>query len=84
MPFGEGSLFRTVRGKALPDWAAEFGAASWAQFFLKYLLANPTITAVIPGTSNPQHMADNLAAGRGSLPDEAMRNRMLQLIQSFQ
>lgn len=83
MPFGEGKLFRAVRGKPLPDWAGDFGATSWAQFFLKYILANPTVTAVIPGTSNAQHMADNLAAGHGPMPDNAMRQRMLQLVQSF-
>lgn len=83
MPFGEGSLFRAVRGKALPVWASDFAAASWGQFFLKYLLANPTVTTVIPGTVNPEHMNDNLAAGRGPLPDTAMRKRMVQLMQSF-
>ncbi len=83
MPFGEGSLFRMVRGKTLPAWAGDFAAASWGQFFLKYLLADPTVTAVIPGTMNPGHMNDNLAAGRGPLPDMAMRKRMVQLIQSL-
>jgi aryl-alcohol dehydrogenase-like predicted oxidoreductase len=83
MPFGDGSLFRAVRGKALPEWASDFGAASWGQFFLKYLLADPAVTVVIPETSNPDHMNDNLAAGHGPLPDTAMRQRMVQLIQSF-
>ncbi len=55
MPFGDGSLFRAVRGKTLPDRASDFAAASWGQFFLKYLLANLTVTAVIPETSNPEH-----------------------------
>ena len=76
LPFGRNRLFRAVRGQKLPEWAAEFDAASWGQFFLKYLLGNPVVTAVIPGTSNPEHMADNLGAGRGRLPDTAQRQRM--------
>jgi aryl-alcohol dehydrogenase-like predicted oxidoreductase len=78
LPFGRSSLFRRVRGKALPDWAAEFDAASWAQFFLKFLIGNPTVTAVIPGTTKPAHMADNLGAARGRLPDDALRRKMVQ------
>ncbi len=78
LPFGRSSLFRVVRGKELPDWAKEFDAASWGQFFLKYLLGNTTVTAVIPGTSQADHMADNLAAGYGRLPDEAQRRKMVQ------
>ena len=76
LPFARNRLFQAVRGQPLPAWAGEFDAASWAQFFLKYLLGNPTVTAVIPGTSNPEHMADNLAAGRGRLPDAAQRRKM--------
>jgi diketogulonate reductase-like aldo/keto reductase len=87
-PFGgledaRGNLFRAVQTKPLPDWAREFDAASWAQFFLKYLLANGAVTVVIPGTANPEHMRDNLAAGRGRLPDPAMRQRMAQFIDSL-
>jgi diketogulonate reductase-like aldo/keto reductase len=78
-----GNLFRTVQTKPLPDWAHEFDAATWAQFFLKYLLANGAVTVVIPGTGNPEHMRDNLAAGRGRLPDTAMRQRMVQFIESL-
>jgi aryl-alcohol dehydrogenase-like predicted oxidoreductase len=77
LPFGRGRLFRGVRDKPVPDWAREF-ADSWAQFFLKFLLADPRITAVIPGTSNPAHMADNLGAMRGRLPDAAERKRMIE------
>lgn len=76
VPFGEGSLFRQVRGEPLPDWAGELGCESWAQFFLKYLLGHPAVTCVIPGTSKPEHMADNAAAGAGRLPDDAERRRM--------
>ena len=67
VPFGRGRLFRAVRGKPVPAWAAAF-AGSWAQFFLKYLLGDPRVTAVIPGTFNPAHMTDNLGAMRGPLP----------------
>jgi diketogulonate reductase-like aldo/keto reductase len=75
-PFGEGGLFRKVRGKALPPWAAELGIESWAQYFLKWIVSHPAITCAIPGTGNPAHMKDNLGAGRGSLPDVAARRRM--------
>jgi aryl-alcohol dehydrogenase-like predicted oxidoreductase len=75
LPFGRARLFRAVRGKELPDWARGF-AGSWAQFFLKYLLADQRITAVIPGTADSAHMADNLGAMRGPLPDEQQRKQM--------
>ncbi len=75
-PFAEGALFRQVRGKPLPDWAGEIGAASWAQFFLKWIVSHPAVTCAIPGTGKTEHMIDNLAAGRGALPDAAMRRRM--------
>ena len=81
-PLGRGQLFRLVRGQALPDWAKDF-ANSWAQFFLKYLLADQRITSVIPGTSNPSHMADNLGAMRGRLPDPDERKRMVALVESL-
>ena len=75
-PFAEGAMFRRVRGKALPGWANEAGIASWAQYFLKWIVGHPAVTCTIPGTGRPEHMADNLAAGIGRLPDEAMRKRM--------
>jgi diketogulonate reductase-like aldo/keto reductase len=77
-PFEEGALFRSVRGRAPPPWAAEIGCTSWAQFFLKYILGHKAVTCVIPATSNPTHMADNLAAGFGALPDDRQRQRMRQ------
>ncbi len=77
-PFEEGALFRRVRGRALPPWAADFGCTTWAQFFLKYILGHKAITCVIPATSDPAHMGDNLAAGFGALPDERQRQRMRQ------
>ena len=80
LPFGRGRLFRAVRGKPIPDWAQDF-AGSWAQFFLKYLLGDERVTAVIPGTANPAHMTDNLGAMRGRLPDADERKRMVELIE---
>ena len=67
-PLERGDLLRRVRGHALPDWAREFDCASWAELFLKYVLAEPAVTCVIPATGNPDHMKDNLAAGFGSSP----------------
>ena len=78
LPFGRNSLFRKAGSRPLPDFAAEFGARTWAQFFLKFILGHPAVTAVIPGTDKPEYMLDNLAAGRGALPDAAMRRRMVQ------
>ena len=75
-PFAEGAMFRRVRGKALPPWAAEIGVASWAQYFLKWIAGHAALTCVIPGTGRPEHVADNVAAGFGALPDEGMRKRM--------
>jgi len=83
LPFGRGRLFRAVRGKPLPDWAREFDAGSWAQLFLKFLLGNAAVTAVIPGTAKSAHMIDNLGAMRGRLPDAAQRKRMVELLQSL-
>ncbi len=76
-PFGRNSMFAKVAGKPLPDFAKEFDATTWPQYFLKFLLSHPAVTAVIPGTDKPQYMADNLAAGRGRLPDAALRQRMI-------
>ena len=77
-PFAEGAMFRRVRGKPLPPWAAEIGVASWAQYFLKWIVGHPAVTCVIPGTGRPEHVADNVAAGFGALPDERMRQRMVE------
>ena len=83
LPFARNRLFRAVRGQKLPEWSGDFDATSWAQFFLKYLLGNQAVTAVIPGTSNAQHMADNLGAGRGRLPDAAQRARMVAFFEAL-
>ena len=77
-PYAEGALFRRVKGKPLPPWAAELGIASWAQYFLKWIVSHPAVTCAIPGTGNPKHMADNLGAGLGAMPDAAARKRMAQ------
>jgi aryl-alcohol dehydrogenase-like predicted oxidoreductase len=77
-PFSTGSLFPRVKGKDLPAWAAEFDCRSWAQFFLKYLLAHPAVTCVIPGTRRVAHLKDNVQAGLGRLPDAATRKRMIR------
>jgi aryl-alcohol dehydrogenase-like predicted oxidoreductase len=82
VPFGRGRLFGAVRGRPLPDWAQNF-AGSWAQFFLKYLLGDPRVTAVIPGTADAGHMADNLGAMRGPLPDPGQRRQMVEFIETL-
>src|SRR5256885_2961829 len=82
-PFETGEMFRRVRGKALPEWAAEFDCTSWAQLFLKYILAEPAVTAVIPATANSEHMADDLKAGFGRLPDARQRDQIRRLWDSL-
>jgi len=77
-PFAEGALFRRVKGKPLPPWAAELGIESWAQYFLKWIVSHPAVTCAIPGTGNPKHMQDNRGAGRAPLPDAASRKRMAE------
>ena len=75
-PYAEGALFRRVKGRALPPWATELGCQSWGQFFLKWILGHPAVTCVIPATSKPEHLTDNMGAGTGALPDAAARARM--------
>lgn len=82
-PFEKGSLFRKVRGKELPDWAAEFDCKSWAQYFLKYIVSHPAVTCAIPATSRPEHMQDNIKAAYGRLPDQKMRNRMVEYLEKI-
>jgi diketogulonate reductase-like aldo/keto reductase len=81
-PFAEGALFGRVKGKALPGWAAELGIASWAQYFLKWIVSHPAVTCAIPGTGKPEHIRDNVAAGFGALPDAAVRKRMADYFDS--
>jgi aryl-alcohol dehydrogenase-like predicted oxidoreductase len=82
LPYGNGRLFHAVHGKELPDWARGF-ANSWGQFFLKYLLADERVTAVIPGTGDAGHMADNAGAMRGPLPDPDQRRRMVEFVEAL-
>ena len=79
-PFGGGGLFGRVRSKPLPEWAAEFDCQSWAQFLLKWILAHPAVTCVIPATADPKHLRDNAGAGSGNLPDAKMRQRMAEYV----
>ena len=76
-PFGGGGLLRKLSGRKLPAWAAEIGCTSWAQILLKFVLANPAVTCVIPGTGKPEHMKDNVQAGLGAYPDAALLKRMV-------
>ena len=79
-PFMNGAYFKRLEGRPLPAWAAEFGATTWAQFSLKYILSNPRVTVVLTETSNPKHMAENAQAALGALPDESARKRMREFI----
>lgn len=82
-PFGGGEAFRRARGKPLPAWAAEFDCRSWAQFFLKWILAHPAVTCAIPGTGKVAHLEDNFQAGTGRLPDAGQRRRMADAVASL-
>ena len=75
-PYAGGNLFRKIKGKNLPDWASEIEADTWGQIFLKYILSYPQVTCVIPGTSKPHHLADNVRAGFGRLPGEGLRKKI--------
>ncbi len=79
-PFARGNLFSRLRARKLPEWTAEFDCQSWAQFLLKWILANEAVTCAIPATSDPKHLADNMHGGIGRLPDEKMRQRMSALV----
>ena len=83
LPFGRTRLWRRVRGREVPEWAAEFGANSWGQFFIKYCAAHPAVTAVTPATSKAKNMLDNIGAAYGELPDAAMRRRMEALVEAL-
>jgi aryl-alcohol dehydrogenase-like predicted oxidoreductase len=80
LPFGRTRLWSRVEGQTVPAWAAEFGAATWAQFFLKFAASHPAVTVVTPATSRAHHMADNMTAARGRLPDAAERKRMIDFV----
>lgn len=80
LPFGRTRLWERVEGHEVPEWAAEFGATTWAQFFLKFAASHPAVTVVTPATSKPHHMVDNMTAARGRLPEQAERRRMIDFI----
>ncbi|HTQ99040.1 MAG TPA: aldo/keto reductase [Candidatus Acidoferrum sp.] len=83
LPFGRERLFRATNGKPLPDWAAEFDAHSWGQFFLKYIIAHPAVTAAIPGTRREEHVIDNMGAAVGKLPNADLRKRQEKLLETL-
>ena len=83
LPFGRSSTFAKVGDRPLPDWAKEIDVTSWAQYFLKWVVSHPAVTAAIPGTAKVEYLVDNLGAGRGRLPDAAMRQRMLEHFESL-
>ena len=82
-PLDGGQLFDRFENKPLPAWAAEIGCTNWAQFFLKFAVSHPAVTCAIPATSRVDHMVENMGAGRGKLPDQAMRAKMLRYIQNM-
>jgi aryl-alcohol dehydrogenase-like predicted oxidoreductase len=83
VPFGRRRLWSRVAGQQVPEWAAEFGATTWAQFFLKFIAAHPAVTVITPATSRPANMADNMGAATGELPDEATRRRMIEVVDAL-
>jgi len=82
-PYDSGSLFRLVRGKILPQWCKEYDINSWGQYFLKFILSNEQVTCVIPGTSKPHHMIDNMMAGHGRIPDEKTKEKMYSYLKTL-
>jgi aryl-alcohol dehydrogenase-like predicted oxidoreductase len=83
LPFGRSRLWSRVAGQTVPEWAEEFDASTWAQFFLKYIAANPAVTVMTPSTSKPVNMVDNLGGAIGRLPDTATRRRMEELVDAL-
>jgi aryl-alcohol dehydrogenase-like predicted oxidoreductase len=75
-PFGAGSLFRETRNKPLPPFAKDLGATSWAELFLKFVISHPAVTVAIPATSKPDHLRQNMSAGKGPMPDAALRRKI--------
>jgi diketogulonate reductase-like aldo/keto reductase len=82
-PFRQGELIGAVQRYPLPDWAAEFDAANWAQILLKFIVAHPAVTCAIPATSKMEHLQENMGAARGALPDEAMRRRIVAHVEQL-
>lgn len=83
LPFGRSRMWARIGDRPVPDWAEEFDAHTWAQLMLKFVIAHPAVTVATPGTSDPEHMIDNLAGGRGRLPDAAHLARMIELVGSL-
>ncbi len=83
LPFGRGRMWARIGDRPLPDWAAEFDAHTWAQLMLKFVIAHPAVTVACPGTSDPEHMADNLGAARGRIPHPDQLDRMIRLVESL-
>ncbi|WP_157555263.1 aldo/keto reductase [Nocardia crassostreae] len=83
MALEKGRLHDVVRDSALPEFAGEWGCRSWTEFFLKYVVAHPAVTCVVPATTQVAHVVENLTAARGALPDESQRQRMVQHMESF-
>jgi len=83
VPFGRTRLWQRVEGRELPEWASEFDATTWAQFFIKYVISHPAVTVVTPATSQARHMVDNIGGGIGRLPNQAMRQRMAELVDAL-
>jgi diketogulonate reductase-like aldo/keto reductase len=82
MPFGGGGLLQSLMKRPLPAWAADIECETWAQILLKFVLAHPAVTCVIPGTGRPEHMKDNVRAGFGRYPDAALRAKMIATLAS--
>ncbi len=82
-PFMGGRLVEKLQRHPLPDWAAEIGCQEWSQFLLKFVVSHPAVTCAIPATSKVAHMRENMSAGRGPMPDEAMRKRMVAYVQEL-
>lgn len=83
LPFGRSRMWSRIGDRPLPEWAAEFDAHTWAQFMLKYVVAQPAVTVAVPGTGDPKHMVDNLGGGRGRMPTQDHLRRMLQLVDAL-
>jgi aryl-alcohol dehydrogenase-like predicted oxidoreductase len=83
LPFGRTRLWQRVGDREVPEWASEFDATTWAQFFIKYILSNPAVTVVTPATSQARHMIDNIGGGVGRLPDDTTRQRMIELVDAL-
>lgn len=83
LPFGRSRMWQRIGDRALPEWATEFDATTWAQFMLQFVVAHPAVTVAVPGTGNPEHMVDNLGGGRGGVPSPAHRERMIELVEGL-